>query len=75
MMIIYSKKKQVQWKKNLHLDVSWLEIDEEVVPDDNTSCESKAKSRETKHSADYAHLRLLAKTLKVMPAFNQKLKN
>jgi hypothetical protein len=43
-------------EENLHLDVSWLEVDEEVVPDHNTSCESKAKSRETKYRADYAHL-------------------
>jgi hypothetical protein len=47
---------QAQWKKNLHLDISWLKVDEEVVSNDNSSCESKAKSRETKYRADYAHL-------------------
>jgi hypothetical protein len=43
-------------KETAHLDIRWLVVDEEIVTDNNTRRESKAKSKETKHRADYAHL-------------------
>jgi hypothetical protein len=43
-------------KESRHLDIIWLDVDEEEVPNNNTSRKPKAKSRETKHCADYTHL-------------------
>lgn len=52
-------KEENHWNIDVHLDISWLEVDEEVVSDDNTSGESKAKPRETKHRTNHTHLRLV----------------
>ena len=43
-------------KESPHLDIIWLDVDEEEVADNNTSRKPKAKSRETKHCANYTHL-------------------
>ena len=62
-------------KEGPHLDISWLDIDEEEVPNNNASREPKAKSGETKNSADYTHLGFLPEPSDQKPALNQKLQN
>lgn len=72
--IIYSKKGRRQ-KGSTHLDIGWLDVDEEEVTNNNARRESKAEPRETKHCTDYTHLGFLPKPSDQMSVFNQKLKN
>lgn len=59
-------------KESPHLDISWLDIDEEEVPNNNASREPKAKSSETKNSADNTHLGFLPEPSDQMPALQNK---
>ena len=72
---LYTVRMKEEQKEGPHLDISWLDIDEEEVPNNNASREPKAKSSETKNSADYTHLGFLPEPSDQMPALNQKLQN
>jgi hypothetical protein len=56
----YIVRRNKQQKESPHLDIIWLDVDEEEVPNNNTSRKPKAKSKETKNYADNTHLGFLS---------------